>query len=224
MPQLFPFLGTVFLSLTLSLQAYALSEKAQKLSKQAANAIEEQMNNEDSLIPDELLSRAKCIAHVTIYQGGLGIGFKGGQGLVSCQDDRNQWSAPVYLNMGGMNYGSLIGFQKTELTLVFTNKNAVHSLVDGNLTLGGEAGLTLGPIGRNASIGTNINLDDAIFSYSYSKGLYAGIAFDGSYLQINHSLNREVYGHSSSQEIFNNTSTLPAEAIDFIETIRKYTR
>ncbi len=104
------------------------------------------------------------------------------------------WGTPAFIDMSGGSFGFQIGVSVTDLVLVFTKEDGLKGLFEDKLELGGEAGATAGPVGREAEVGTNLTFDSPIYSYSRSKGLFAGIALKGSVMTIDDSANHKVYG------------------------------
>src|SRR5262245_59834353 len=117
------------------------------------------------------------------------IGFRWGKGVLSRRDETGRWLPPSYINLRGASIGPQLGFQMTDLILVFTDHKAVEALLKGKLTLGVGASASAGPVGRDLSIGTDVLLRSAIYSYSRAKGLFAGVALNGTTITIDDSSN-----------------------------------
>src|ERR1041385_1328294 len=119
--------------------------------------------------------------------------------------DNGRWSVPSFLEIGGGSFGAQIGVASTDLGLVFTDRKALDQLQHGkDLKLGVDAGVAAGPIGRSAEAGVNAKLDSAIYAYSRSKGLFAGVALDGAVLYMDKDMNAKVYGDSvDAKQILN---------------------
>jgi lipid-binding SYLF domain-containing protein/peptidoglycan hydrolase-like protein with peptidoglycan-binding domain len=193
------------------------SDRAQK----AADVLKDLTTGADKKVPNELLSRAEAVAVIPhVVKGALGIGGRYGKGLVAQRLDNGHWSAPAYIQIGGGSFGAQIGVSSTDLVLVFTDRKALDMLMGGkDLKLGADAGVVAGPIGRSAEAGVNAKLDTAIYAYSRSKGLFAGVALDGAVLDIDNSENKDVYGDSSAKQILsastgNNTVRPFMDALD----------
>lgn len=151
----------------------------------------------DQGIPDWLLQRAKGIAILpTVVKVGLGLGGRGGSGVLHVRDEQGRWTNPSFIRIGGLSFGAQIGGQVTDLVLVFTTRQSIEGITDGQTTLGADASVAAGPVGRSASAATNFGLDKEVYSYSRSKGLFAGIALDGSVIGINRKANAAYYGRS----------------------------
>jgi len=193
--------------------------------RQAAEVMTQIMRVPEQGIPQELMDRAHGIAVIPhVVKGALGIGGRYGKGLVSQRNGSGKWSPPAYVEIGGGSVGFQIGVEATDLVLVFTNDQGLKSLLDGKVTLGADASVAAGPVGRNASASTDVLLKSAVYSYSRSKGLFAGIALDGAAITMDDSANRKVYGKDLSgrdilidRKVAGNSVVAP-----FIDALEKY--
>src|SRR5262245_18600237 len=168
---------------------------------EATNVLNEIMNIPENAIPEELMARAHGIAVVPhVVKGAFGIGGQWGKGLMAQRRENGSWSPPAYIEIGGGSFGLQIGVQASDLILVFTDENGLKGLLEGKVKLGADASATAGPIGRKAEVGTDVLLRSAVFAYSRSKGLFAGISLDGSVVGIDDSANRKVYGEDVTGE------------------------
>lgn len=159
----------------------------------AAQVLDEYMAEDHSAIPDRLMAEAECIYVVpSVVRIGFLIGIRTGQGLLSCRVN-GAWSNPVFYNITGGSIGLQAGVDLTDLVLVFTNRTALELLARGTLVLGGDLSVSVGPVGRQTEFGTD-GLVSAVYSYSRSKGLFAGISFSGSGMGASKRDNAAVYG------------------------------
>jgi lipid-binding SYLF domain-containing protein len=191
--------------------------------RNATTAVRELSANHDKAIPADLLRASTCVASITLLNGGFGLGGKGGAGLAVCRTSDNSWSAPIFLNLAAGTYGFQIGFQRVELTLVFTTRDAADRLAEGNFTLSGNLGLTAGPVGRNASAGTNYSLQDAVYSYSRSKGFYVGATVEGTALYVSQETMNYSYPGKSAREVLSMKNSF-RDAMPLINEIEKASR
>jgi lipid-binding SYLF domain-containing protein len=177
----------------------------------------------DKKVPNELLERAEAIAVIpNMIKGAFGIGGRYGKGLVSQRAGNGQWSSPSFIEIGGGSFGAQIGVNSTDLVLVFTDRKALSLLEGGkDLKLGADAGIVAGPIGRSAEAGVNANLKTAIYAYSRSKGLFAGVALDGAVLNIDKDTNEKVYGIRDAERILNGSTAANATVLPFVDTLAK---
>jgi lipid-binding SYLF domain-containing protein len=161
----------------------------------AVNVLTEIMNIPENSIPEELMARAHGIAVIPhVVKGAFGIGGQWGKGLMSQRREDGSWSSPAYIEIGGGSFGLQIGVQATDIVLVFTDEDGLKGILKGKLKLGADASATAGPVGRKAELGTDILLRSAVFAYSRSKGLFAGISLDGSVIGMDDKANRKIYG------------------------------
>jgi len=171
-----------------------LSDEAERAAN-AASVLAEIMDAPDQSIPESLLKKAYGIAVIPhVVKGAFGIGGRYGKGVVAQRNADGGWGTPLFVEIGGGSFGLQLGVEATDVIMVFTNREGVQPLLKGKLKLGADASATAGPVGRKAEVGTDILLKSAIYSYSRSKGLFAGIALDGAVLQLDNDANEKVYG------------------------------
>src|SRR5689334_20383012 len=164
----------------------------------AAAVLGEIMEAPDQGIPEGLLKKAYGIAVIPhVVKGAFGIGGRYGKGLVAQRNADGGWGTPLFIEIGGGSFGLQLGVEATDVVMVFTNRDGIQPLLKGKLKIGADASATGGPVGRKAEVGTDILLKSAIYSYSRSKGLFAGIALDGAVIQLDDDANQSVYGKKS---------------------------
>lgn len=167
----------------------------------------------ENAIPPELLSDAYGIAVIPgVIKAGFVVGGRWGKGVVAVRQDRG-WSNPAFITLAGGSIGWQIGAQSTDIILVFKTRRGVENLASGKVTLGADAAIAAGPVGRQASAATDAQLKAEIYSYSRSRGLFAGLALEGAVLQPDDDASAAAYGgHVSSWDVFENRvfSTPPA--------------
>lgn len=187
-------------------------------TRSATTVLKEMSAIPENSIPERLLAEAYAIAVVPdLTKAALVFGGRGGKGLISVRSADGAWSNPNYINVGGGSWGFQAGVQKSDLILVFTSKSGVDSIIKGKFTLGADAAVAAGPVGRNVQASTDENLKAEIYSYSRSKGLFAGVALDGTVIRIDRKANETVYGDMASPaSIFDGrTQTQNQAIIDF---------
>jgi lipid-binding SYLF domain-containing protein len=161
----------------------------------AASVLREIMEAPDQSIPEALLKKAYGIAVIPhVVKGAFGVGGRYGKGLVAQRNADGGWGTPLFIQIGGGSFGLQLGVEATDVVMVFTNTEGIKPLLKGKLKIGADASATAGPVGRKAEAGTDILLKSAIYSYSRSKGLFAGIALDGAVIQLDDDANKSVYG------------------------------
>jgi SH3 domain-containing YSC84-like protein 1 len=145
-------------------------------------------------IPAALLADAQGIAIIpTMLKGGFVVGVRRGHGVMIVRDEKNAWKPPVFVTVTGGSVGWQIGIQATDLILVFKTHKSVQKLLQGKFTVGADVAAAAGPIGREAAAATDATLKAEIYSYSRSRGLFAGISLDGSAVQIDSEANAHYY-------------------------------
>ncbi len=179
----------------------------------------ELVTSPDRSVPKELLENCKCIAVLPgVLKAAVGYGARHGSGVMACRT-RSGWSAPAFVNISGGSVGLQLGAESTDLALFFMNDRGARSLVNGSrITLGGKASVAAGPFGRSGEASTNVELKAEIYSYSRSKGLFAGISLEGARLAPNHQDITDYYGRGVTykQLLFGAApSHIPAAAEEF---------
>ncbi|MFA5068611.1 MAG: lipid-binding SYLF domain-containing protein [Candidatus Omnitrophota bacterium] len=195
---------------------------------EADDLIREIMQMPEQSIPADLLSKAEGIAiFPSVLKGGFIFGARYGTGVALHRDkNTRKWSAPCFYRIAGGSWGLQIGGQIIDLILVITNERGMKGLLQNNFTLGGDAAVSAGPIGRNAEASTDLFLKAGILSYSRSKGLFAGIALDGAVLSPIADANENYYNQKlTSYDILMANKVQPtAEGRALIATIDKYSK
>ncbi|MFO0812675.1 MAG: lipid-binding SYLF domain-containing protein [Gemmatales bacterium] len=160
--------------------------KEQSLVKDAGLVLSEIMQVPEKGIPKSLLNEAQAIMiFPNVVKAGFIVGGRHGRGVVLTRDANGVWGLPVLLSITGGNFGAQIGVQATDLVLMFKSKRGVDSILQGHqLTLGADASVSAGPVGRNVAASTDTSFRTEILSWSRSRGLFAGVALDGSKVKI----------------------------------------
>jgi len=198
---------------------------ANETAAEAAEVLDEVMRAEDKAIPKDILERAEVIAvFPSMINAGFIIGGRGGKGLVSIRDPHTrQWTAPVFLKMGGASFGAQIGGESTDLVLVGLNRDSADLFLKEKFELGAEASATAGPIGRTAAASTDHSFEGKLLSYSRSKGLFAGISIKGAKIKQDHDLNQALYGRKEVETIVPVSQRIPSGVMVFINALNRYT-
>src|SRR5688500_9451184 len=153
----------------------------------------------ESAIPDKLLDEARAIVIVPdTIKAGLVLGGRRGHGVVSVKNPDGTWSNPSFITLTGGSVGFQVGVQSADIVLVFRSDRGLESIVNGKFTLGADAGVAAGPMGRNASTSTDGEMKAEIWSWSRARGLFAGVALDGAVLAIDDAANEAVYGRDTT--------------------------
>lgn len=173
-------------------------------------------------IPDSLLADAEGVVIVPgMLKGGFVIGAKHGRGVVLVRDAANNWQLPQFVTITGGSVGWQAGIQATDLVLVFCTPKSVQGLLTGKFTIGADASAAAGPVGRQASAATDAALQAEIYSYSRSRGIFAGLALDGSRLQIDRNAG-DAYYRTAAQLAPGQAAPLPASSLRLMQEINKY--
>jgi lipid-binding SYLF domain-containing protein len=193
----------------------------------ATQVLEEVQAMPDQRLPDSLLAHAYGIAVIpNVTQIALIFGGRHGNGVLTMRDTLNSpWSNPVFVSLTGASGGLQVGMEASDIILVFTTKSGVDGIALGKLTLGADASVAAGPVGRQATAATDVSLAE-IYSYARTRGLFGGIAFDGSALAIDKSANRAFYGKpdvTASEILSGSAPTPPETAQRFLSRLAKTT-
>ncbi len=177
----------------------------------------------DKDIPTDLLKKAQCIVVVpSLKSGAFIVGADYGRGFVSCRTDAG-WSAPAAVKMEAGSVGFQIGGSETELVMLVMNRKGVDRLLSTKFTLGGDATVAAGPVGRNAQAKTDAAMTAEILSYSRSRGVFAGIALEGGTLREDDSANKDLYGKEmTNRTILTGGVPAPASAASFLNAIKTF--
>ncbi len=213
---------------TLHAQDDQLADRA----KRAGEVLSELVSVPDRSPPKALMRDAVCVAVVPgVVQAGFGVGGRAGYGLVSCRSG-GDWSWPTFVGLKGGSFGLQIGAQSADVVLIFMNQNAVKTIAGSSFDLGGEVSVAAGPMGRDVSAATDYKAQAEIYSYSKSKGLFAGIKIAGTKWEIDYSANKKAYasagdaldgGTSTSvgQELNTDGGKAPSLVQPFLASLRK---
>src|ERR1700712_669631 len=178
------------------------SKEAERLHS-ASNVLKDFGKIKES-IPHNLLSECEGVVIVPkLINAGFVVGGKRGRGVAMVRMSDGKWSDPVFITMTGGSIGAQIGVQSVDLVLVFRHKGVLAKVKNGDFTIGGDASAAAGPGGRSTSANTDYKFDAEVYSYSRSRGLFAGVSINGSNLGIDKAANANFYGDDlTSKEIF----------------------
>lgn len=195
----------------------------------ATEVLEEVQGMPDQRLPDALLTRAYGIAVIPdVTKVAFIFGGRHGNGVLVVRDTlASPWSNPVFVSLTGGSWGFQAGAQSSDIILVFTTKTGVEGIAGGKLTLGADASVATGPVGRQGSAATDIGFNAEIYSYARTRGLFGGIALDGSVMAIDRSANADFYGKSgvTATEILAGQAPLPPPTAQrFLDRLAAATR
>jgi lipid-binding SYLF domain-containing protein len=172
-------------------------------------------------IPTYLLNQAQCIAVMRNVKAGFIVGGEGSTGLVSCRLNGG-WSAPSFLNTGGINFGFLIGGQVVDNVILFMTPYSRQMLNRGSVTLGGDLSFAMGPLGEG--VGASLAQNSHLLVYSAGTGLYAGFSLNGTVMSHGDERNTMVYGRyfSPGQILATPAAFVPPAMKPFTDVLNYY--
>jgi lipid-binding SYLF domain-containing protein len=211
-------------SLALGTTMWAADTVQERLGE-ATKVFTEIMGTPDKGIPQDLLAKAECVIVIpNMKQAAFIVGGEYGKGFATCRDTaRSGWTGPAALEINGGSVGFQIGGSSTDLIMLVMNKEGMQKLTSDKFTLGADATVAAGPVGRQAAAQTNVRMDAQILSWSRSKGAFAGVALTGASVRPDKSDNRALYGKDvTNKEILGGTVAAPANVNALAMAINKF--
>jgi len=217
----------ITLGLCFSLSAAAATKEEKRVSD-ATDVLDQLLRIPEKSIPPSLLARAYAVAVIpNVIKAGFVFGARRGKGIIVVRQDDETWSNPAFVTLTGGSVGWQAGVESSDIILVFKTRKGVTNISNGKLTLGAEASVSAGPVGRNAAVATDVQFKAEVMSYSRSRGLFAGVALDGSGVTMDRKANTAFYGSSemSPDEIFKSSPNIaPDIANSFVQLLTAQTR
>jgi lipid-binding SYLF domain-containing protein len=213
-------LGAAVLPLTLS----AASDAPKRLQS-AAQSLKEVMGIPDKSIPQDLLNRAQCMVIVPdLKKGAFFVGGKYGRGFVTCRKKGGVgWSAPGAIRIEGGSIGLQFGGSEMDVFMLVMNERGAERLLSNKFTLGADATVAAGPVGRSAQAETDARMTAEILTWSRARGLFAGVALNGATLREDEDWNTELYGKPlKNSEIVNGDVAAPKAAAALLSELDRY--
>lgn len=206
--------------------AWSASKQEERL-RDSSEVMQQIMDTPDKGIPHDLMERSVCIAiFPSVKKLAFVVGGSYGAGYVVCRRDygKGPWGAPAAFSISGGSFGFQIGGSATDFVLLFMNRDGVEKLLQDKFTLGADASIAAGPVGRAAAADTDAQMTAKVLSYSRSKGLFAGIALDGAVMKPSGDDDEALYGSrvSAKDLLIEGRHAPPAAARRLIETLDKY--
>ena len=211
-------------SLALSASVWAADSPQQRLAK-ATEVFTEIMGSPDKGIPHDLLGKAECVIVIpNMKKAAFVVGGEYGKGFATCRDaSHSGWTGPAAMELEGGSVGFQIGGEETDLILLVMNRKGMDKLMGDKVTLGADASIAAGPVGRTAAAETNARMDAEILSWSRAKGVFAGVSLKGASLRRDKSDNKELYGKEvTPQEILSGNVKAPANLNSLSAAINKF--
>ncbi len=206
--------------------AWAANKQEKRLAK-SAEVFQQIMDTPDKGIPVDLLARAACIGILpSVKKFAFGFGGRHGAGYVLCRKNRGKgpWGPPSGFSMSGGSFGLQLGFSATDYVLLFMNRDGVDKLLSDKFTLGADASVAAGPVGRTAEVATDAQMTAKILSYSRAKGLFAGLSLEGAVLKPSGGDNKSLYGRKVDPRdlLLTGNVAAPPSAGPLLQILSKY--
>jgi lipid-binding SYLF domain-containing protein len=172
----------------------ALTKEEIKRLDEAAAILTELRNTPDKDIPQQLWEKAECVIVIpSMKKAAFVVGGEYGAGVMSCRNTAD-WSAPIFMQLAKGSWGLQIGAQQVDLVLLIMNRRGVDKLLQDKVSLGADASVAAGPLGRSANAATNAQMNAEMLSYSRAQGVFAGIDLSGGVLRPDKDANAHAYG------------------------------
>ncbi len=214
-------------ALTIGSPAARADGKTEQRLDEAKQVFQSFSNLSEQAIPSWLLERAYGIVVVPhVIRGAVFVGGRGDRGVMAVRNPDGSWSNPVFVSLAGASIGFQWGVQATDLVLVMMSRKSVEGIAGGKVTLGADANVAAGPIGRSASAATDATLKAQVLAYAHNEGLFAGVALDGSVISIDDAANASSYSVPGilASQILDGTAGQPtAAAVAFTAALTKAT-
>jgi lipid-binding SYLF domain-containing protein len=181
------------------------------------------MATSDRAIPHDLLQKAECVVIVPgMKKGAFIVGANFGRGYFTCRKEKAGWSAPAAIRMEGGSFGFQIGGSETDVVMLVLNKRGAEKLMSSKFTLGGDASVAAGPVGRTSTAETDALMHAEMLSWSRSRGVFAGISLKGATLRPDDDVNKDLYGKDVSTRDIVSKQPVPEAAAPLISALNRY--
>jgi lipid-binding SYLF domain-containing protein len=200
------------------------AETARQRLGSAASVLSEIMATPDKGIPADLIEKSECIIIVpSLIKGAFIVGGQFGRGFVNCRRAGGRgWGAPAAIRIEGGSFGLQIGGQSTDLVMLVMNRGGMEQLTKSKFTLGGDASVAAGPVGRNSTAQTDATMNAEILSWSRAKGLFGGVSVSGATLRGDEDTNKELYGRKlTTQDIIMSRMAPPPSAARLMAALNR---
>jgi len=197
--------------------------KEDQVVNAATVVLQEVMSVPAKRIPQTLLANAEGVAIIpNVVKGGFIVGIRHGKGVMLVRDESGAWHAPLFIELTGGSVGWQAGVQATDVILVFKSRKSVDGIMNGTFTIGADASVAAGPVGREAAAATDAKLQAEIYSYSRSRGLFAGVSLGGSALKIDQAAGAAYYGTPAAVGE-GDVPVIPASSVRLINQLVQFT-
>ncbi len=212
-------------SVILAIPAFGAGKAEERLAD-AGRVFSEIMSTPDKGIPADLLAKSQCVVIIPgLKKAAFVVGAEYGRGFAECRNESGHgWSAPAAVRMEGGSLGFQLGASDTDMVFLIMNRHGMTKLTEDKFTLGADASVAAGPVGRTANASTDAEMSAEILAWSRSKGLFAGISIKGATLRPSQDWNEELYGHKmGNREILMSSAvTMPEAARPLIRELDRY--
>jgi lipid-binding SYLF domain-containing protein len=214
--------GALLVTLFFPAAASADEKETAERLKGAADTLTALTEAPDKGVPLSLIKKARCVVVVpSLKSAAFIVGGDYGRGVVSCRT-AGGWSAPAGVRVEGGSFGFQIGGKETEVVMLVMNEKGMERLLSTKFTLGGDASIAAGPVGRGTEAKTDAAFTAEILSYSRTRGIFAGVSLEGATLREDDSANKDMYGKAMSNREILKSATPPAAAAPFMAALKKY--
>jgi len=204
----------------------AISTAETNRLRDAAQVVREMRDMPEKGVPEDLWNRAQCVVVIpNMKKAAFGIGGEYGRGVMSCRKGAT-WSAPLFMTLAKGTWGLQIGAEQVDLVLLVMNQRGADKMLQDNISLGADASVAAGPVGREGTASTDAQFSAEILSYSKAAGIFAGIDLSGGVLRPDKDSNTDVYGpaHVSRDIVLGESIAIPAAASDFVRSLSSEAR
>jgi SH3 domain-containing YSC84-like protein 1 len=204
----------------------ALSKEEVKRLNEAATVLNDLRSTPEKGVPEDLWTKAQCVVVIpSMKKAAFIVGGEYGSGVMSCRT--SDWSPPVFMQLTKGSLGLQIGAQEVDLVLLVMNRRGIDKLLEDKVSLGADASVAAGPVGRSANAATDAQLNAEMLSYSRAQGVFAGIDLSGGVLKPDKEANMRAYGSDvSARDIVMGTHHVEAltAANTFLTALRQEVR
>jgi lipid-binding SYLF domain-containing protein len=195
-----------------------------KWMRESATTLREIMDAGDRGIPEHLMRRAHCVAVIpNLKRAGFIVGAKYGKGVLTCRTENGGWSAPAIMRIEGGSIGLQIGVGETDVVLLVMNESGENKLTRDKFTVGADASVMAGPVGRSVQAETDATLNAEILAYSRSRGIFGGVTLEGATLRPDNDDDAKIYGRAVAvREILHGHVTPPPAASDLYTELGRF--
>lgn len=222
-----PYVAVVAALALLVTSSASAATREEKRVADAADVVDQLSRIPEKSIPPSLLSRAYAVAVVpNVIRAAFGLGARRGKGVLVVRQDDNSWSNPAFITLTGGSVGWQVGAESADVILVFKTRKGVDGIANGKLTLGANASVAAGPVGRQTGVATDIEFKAEVYSYSRTRGLFAGVALEGAGVTMDRKANAAFYGSTTltPEKIFVSSPNIaPDIANTFVQVLTAQT-